>query len=93
MDKYAVVVQGEEADYGELDSNGEEMLVMYGGAHDMHIAVRITSKHNCGACYEDVYCKCGAEYHNAVNGCWQYGHQREESGDISLLVPIKRFEY
>lgn len=79
-----VKVHGQEADAGLLDDSGEQTYKVKGGPHDGHTVEIYTAKHNCGAYAEDVYCSCGAEWHNRMDGCWQHGHQREESGDTSL---------
>lgn len=41
---------------------------------------------DCGAFDYQVSCSCGASYADAMNGCWQCGHQRQASGDESLAA-------
>ena len=88
--------QGTTADYGALDSYGEATAEVHGGDHDGHTVTITTEKHNCGACGESITCSCGARWQSAMNGCWQWGHQRCERGDAELkalthhTLPIKR---
>ena len=89
MNTKLVNVQGNEADYGELDSQGEYTAIVSGGEHDNHQVKVLTEKHNCGACGQSVECSCGNYWQSAMNGCWQQGHQRQESGDLSLAQLVQ----
>lgn len=80
-DEIAVHISGDSADCSEFDSQGREYFGIIGGNHHGHCLMIDTSKENCGAYFEDWYCTCGKEWHNATSGCWQYEHSREESGE------------
>jgi len=92
MDKYLVFVEGSIADAGLLEHYGEAKAVVVGGKHDGHIVEIHTHKHNCGAYGEEIACSCGSEWQNAMNGCWQQQHQRQEEGD-STLADMMTLDY
>ena len=92
MDKYLVFVDGEVADAGLLEHYGNAKAVVVGGKHDGHIVEIHTHKHNCGAYGEEITCLCGSEWQNAMNGCWQQQHQRQEEGD-STLADMMTLDY
>lgn len=79
------VLGGTEADASQLDDFGEMQVEYATGPHKGHKATLYTEKHNCGAYGESIVCECGATWESAMYGCWQQGHQREESGDESLI--------
>ena len=76
--------QGTYADCKELDSHGTATATVKGGPHDGHTVTIYTEKHNCGACGEGIECSCGERWQSAMHGCWQWGHQRQEEGDLAL---------
>lgn len=80
----AVFISGTIANAGQIEDSGDAKIEFITGSHKNHTADYLTTKHNCGSWQEDVTCQCGSEWSNAMNGCWQQGHQREESGDESL---------
>jgi len=85
MDKKLVWLSGQDADAGQkMDDNGESTWRVEGGPHDGHTVTVRTAKHNCGAYATDIDCSCGAGWSSAMNGCWQWGHQRDEEGDPTL---------
>ena len=73
------------ADASKLDDAAWSTWCIKSGPHAGHIAEVYSAKHNCGAYQIDVTCGCGATYTNAMNGCWQNGHQRPEEGDQALI--------
>ena len=75
-----VNLSGEDADGGKMEDWGEVFTLVLTGEHRGHIVRTTTAKHDCGAYAESQGCDCGAVYRNAMNGCWQQGHQREEEG-------------
>lgn len=80
----AIKFNGTIADVSQIEDGGLGVAEPISGKHAGHSVTIETAKHNCGAYQEDVTCSCGATFHNRMNGCWQYGHQREQSGDESL---------
>lgn len=84
VDGVLIGIQGDEADYSQLDSQGEYTATVEGGDHDGHQVTVFTEKHNCGAYGEIITCSCGEQYQSAMNGCWQQNHQRHEEGSESL---------
>jgi len=79
-----VLIGGNVANDGELDDEGEAVYRVQGGEHNEHVITICTEKHNCGAWGESVDCSCGESWQSSMWGCWQYGHQREETGNPSL---------
>jgi hypothetical protein len=79
-------ISGKPADAGQLDSRGKEVVKYIDGPHKGHTATVRTDKYNCGAWSEEITCSCDAKWENAMNGCWQQGHQREEWGDATLSL-------
>lgn len=77
-------VNGRIADGGQMDDSSEATFMILDGQHKGHTLVVNTAKHNCGAYGESMLCSCGAHWNNAMNGCWQAGHQRREEGDRRL---------
>ncbi len=73
------------ADASQIDDAVRSTWHIKDGSHKGHTAAVYSAKHNCGAYQIDVECSCGAKYENAINGCWQNGHQRAESGDTALM--------
>ena len=67
------------------DNSGEHILFV-DGPHRNHKAIAFHTTENCGAYFHDIFCECGENYANSVNGCWQYSHKRDESGDRSLIT-------
>ena len=80
FEQQAIRLSGVEADASEFDDNGLEVWGVAGGEHHGHVVIVTTAKHNCGAYDEEQRCSCGQWYANAMHGCWQQGHQREEHG-------------
>ena len=72
-------------EYHSNDSDGEKILFV-DGPHRNHKALVFQTVESCGAYFHDVFCECGANYANSVNGCWQYNHKRKQSGDTALVT-------
>lgn len=73
------------ADSRQIEDSGEVNIRYIDGPHAGHIARYKTAKYNCGAYSTVIECQCDHIYASAMNGCWQQGHQRHESGDLELL--------
>jgi hypothetical protein len=78
----AKVIYGGFADAGELESDGIATIEFIDGEHAGHRGRVRSAKFDCGAYSETISClECKQEiFANAMNGCWQWGHQRDEEG-------------
>jgi len=85
MYKYKILC-GRFADGGVLEDSAEAEVQFLSGPHKGHRAYVSTAKFNCGAYSAAVNCECGASWENEMHGCWQWGHQRPESGDGTLAI-------
>ena len=72
------------ADGSMFESTGLIEAQVAGGPHKGHQVKLTTAKHNCGAYEQSTDCSCGKWWQNEMNGCWQFSHQRTESGDDEL---------
>ena len=71
----------------EIESSGVETGLVSGGLLDGLTIRRETEKYNCGAYSEWVTVEgCTGHFANAMNGCWQYGHQRDEENTFAPNV-------
>lgn len=77
-------ISGTVADNTVFDSGGIATAKIISGFHKGHKVTFETNKFNCGVYAEDVDCSCEMHWHNAMNGCWQNDHQRDEYGDPEL---------
>lgn len=80
----SIKFSGTIADGSQIEDGGHGVAEPTDGLHAGHRVTIDTAKHDCGAYQEDASCSCGATFSNRMNGCWQYGHQREQTGDAAL---------
>lgn len=77
-------ISGRSADPSLLEDYGIEEYAVWNRVHFEHDATVYTEKFPCGAYSVYVECDCGSYWQSPMTGCWQRGHQREESGDRFL---------
>jgi hypothetical protein len=85
----ARMLKGRLADGSQIEDRGTAEIVYTSGPHTGHKATVRSEKHNCGGYVEIIDCECGTSYNSGENGCWQYDHQCEPTGDETLICWIK----